>query len=77
MKNHPNKRILSSVLPSNLKRKYRKEQYLPILQEMKADGQGTLTTTDNTTGPKAIVFIKKPRTEPTSDSINSSASSKS
>ncbi|CAF3137833.1 unnamed protein product [Rotaria sp. Silwood2] len=76
IKNHPNERILLSVLPSNLKRKYTKEQYLPILRQMEADGHGTVTTTDNTTGPKAIVFIKKPRTEPPSDSMNSSTSSK-
>ena len=60
IKNHPNERILLSVIPSNLKRKYTKDQYLPILRQMEADGDGTWTTTDNVTGPKAIVFVKKP-----------------
>jgi hypothetical protein len=59
IKNHPNERILLSSLPSNLKRKYTKEQYLPILQQLEVDGHGIVTNTDNTTGPKAIVFIKK------------------
>ena len=76
IKNHPNERILLSVIPSNWKRKYTKDQYLPILRQMEADGDGTLTTTDNVTGPKAIVFVKKPQTEHPSDSINSSAISK-
>lgn len=57
-----------STLPSNLKRKYSKDQYLPILRELEQDGYGTLTNTDNTTGPKGIVFIKKPRMESISTS---------
>jgi hypothetical protein len=59
---------LLSTLPSNLKRKYTKEQYLPILQQLEIDGHGTVATTDNTTGPKAIVFVKKPRIAATTDS---------
>ena len=59
MKNYPNDRILLSTLPSNLKRKYSKEQYLSILRQMETGGHGTVATTDNTTKPKAVVFIKK------------------
>ena len=57
IKNHLNHRILLSTLPSNLKRKYTKGQYLSILRQMEIDGHGTVTTTDNTTGPKPVLFI--------------------
>ncbi|CAF1317066.1 unnamed protein product [Rotaria sordida] len=77
IKNHPSKRILLSVLPSNLKRKYTKDQYLPILRQMETDGEGTITTTENTTRPKAIVFIKKPRTEQASASSNNTTNDES
>lgn len=81
IRNHPSERILLSTLPSNLKRKYSKEQYLPILQQLEIDGHGAVTTADNTTGPKAIVFIKKQRitvpTEPTSSVLSSSVTSSS
>ncbi|CAF5143146.1 unnamed protein product, partial [Rotaria sp. Silwood1] len=77
IKNHPSERILLSTLPSNLKRKYTKEQYLPILQQLEADGHGIVTTTENTTGPKAICFAKKPRIEQPSESQNLIASSRS
>ncbi|CAF3058054.1 unnamed protein product, partial [Rotaria sp. Silwood2] len=77
VKNHPSERILLSILAANLKRKYTKEQYLPILRQMEADGEGTLTTTDNTTGPKALVFIKKRRSEQASESHNDTASNQS
>lgn len=40
---------------------------------METDGHGTVTTTDNTTGPKRIVFIKKAKIEPLSDSMTSAA----
>lgn len=30
-----------------------------ILQEMEEEGKGKIEETNNTTGPKAIVFIKK------------------
>jgi hypothetical protein len=69
IKNHPSERILLSTLPSNLKRKYSKEQYLPILQQLETDGHGTVTTTDNTTGPKAIVFVKRPRITTAAQSV--------
>lgn len=70
IKNHPNERILLSTLPSNLKRKYSKEQYLPILRELESEGHGKVTSTENTTGPKAIIFVKKPRIESSSESQN-------
>ncbi len=76
IRNHTNERILLSTLPSNLKRKYTKEQYLPIRGQLETDGHGAVTSTDNTTGPKAIVFVKKPRTEPTTESQNTITSSK-
>ena len=38
---------------------------------METGGHGTVTTTDNTTGPKAIVFIKKARIESQLDPMNS------
>lgn len=56
IRSHPSERILLSTLPSNLKRKYSKEQYLPILQQLEIDGHSTVTTTENTTGLKAIVL---------------------
>jgi len=77
IKNHPSERILLSTLPSNLKRKYTKEQYLPILRQLEADGHGTVTSTENTTGPKAICFVKKPRIEQPSESQNQITSSES
>ena len=61
--NHPSDRILLSSLPSNLKRKYTKEQYLPVLQQLAAEGHGTVASTENSTGPKATVFIKRKRSE--------------
>ncbi|CAF2824721.1 unnamed protein product [Rotaria sp. Silwood2] len=70
-------RILLSALPSNLKRKYTKEQYLPILRQLEADGHGTVTSTEKTSGPKAICFVKKPRLEQTSESQNPINSSRS
>lgn len=65
IKNHSSDRILLSTLPSNVKRKYTKEQYLQVLHDMQMDGDGVVTSTDNSTGPKAIVFVKKRRTDPT------------
>ena len=38
---------------------------------METDGHGTVTTTDNITGPKAVVFIKEARIESQLDPINS------
>ncbi|CAF4757512.1 unnamed protein product, partial [Rotaria sp. Silwood2] len=77
IKNHSSDRILLSALPSNLKRKYTKEQYLPILRQLEADGHGTVTSTEKTSGPKAICFVKKPRLEQTSESQNPINSSRS
>ncbi|CAF5034373.1 unnamed protein product [Rotaria magnacalcarata] len=59
IENHPSDRLLLSSLPANLKRKISKDQYLMILQEMEVEGKGKIEETHNTTGPKAIVFIKK------------------
>jgi hypothetical protein len=75
IKNHPSERILLSTLPSNLKRKYTKEQYLSILRQLETDGHGSVTSTDNTTGPKAIVYVKKRRIEPTTESQSTISSS--
>lgn len=63
IRNHANDRILLSTLPSNVKRKYTKDQYLQILHDMETDGDGVVTSTENSTGPKAVVFIKKRRIE--------------
>lgn len=63
IRNHANDRILLSTLPSNVKRKYTKDQYLQILHDMETDGDGVVTSSENSTGPKAVVFIKKRRIE--------------
>lgn len=59
IENHPHDRLLLSSLPANLKRKISKEQYLTILRQMEDEGKGKVEETNNITGPKAIVFIKK------------------
>ena len=59
---HPSDRLLLSSLPANLKRKISKDQYLVILQQMEEEGKGKIEETNNTTGPKAIVFTKKKKT---------------
>ena len=59
VENHPSDRLLLSSLPANLKRKISKDQYLIILRQMEEEGKGTIEETNNTTGPKGIVFTKK------------------
>ncbi|CAF4173227.1 unnamed protein product, partial [Rotaria magnacalcarata] len=63
IENHPSDRLLLSSLPANLKRKISKDQYLVILQQMEEEGKGKIEETNNTTGPKGIVFIKKKKTD--------------
>ncbi|CAF3784065.1 unnamed protein product [Rotaria sp. Silwood1] len=63
IENHPSDRLLLSSLPANLKRKISKDQYLNILRQMEEEGKGKIEETNNTTGPKAIVFIKKKKIE--------------
>ncbi|CAF1213442.1 unnamed protein product [Rotaria magnacalcarata] len=63
IENHPSDRLLLSSLPAILKRKISKDQYLVILQQMEEEGKGKIEETNNTTGPKGIVFIKKKKTD--------------
>ncbi|CAF4337124.1 unnamed protein product, partial [Adineta steineri] len=63
IENHPSDRLLLSSLPANLKRKISKDQYLLILRQMEEEGKGKIEETNNTTGPKAIVFTKKKKIE--------------
>lgn len=63
IENHPSDRLLLSTLPANLKRKITKDQYLVILQQMQEEGKGKIQETNNTTGPKGIVFVKKKKVE--------------
>ncbi|CAF1269647.1 unnamed protein product [Adineta steineri] len=63
IENHPSDRLLLSSLPANLKRKISKDQYLLILRQMEDEGKGKIEETNNTTGPKAIVFTKKRKIE--------------
>jgi hypothetical protein len=60
---HPSDRFLLSSFPANLKRKLNKDQYLSILKQLQDEGRGTIEESNNSTGPKAIVFIKKKKTQ--------------
>ncbi|CAF1477013.1 unnamed protein product [Adineta ricciae] len=68
---HPSDRLLLSSLPANLKRKISKDQYLVILRQMEEEGRGKVEETNNTTGPKAILFTK---TKKTTDHLNEASS---
>ncbi len=73
IQNHPSDRLLLSSLPANLKRKISKDQYLAILRQMEEEGKGKIEETNNTTGPKAIVFTKKKKIEQQSNEPSSSS----
>ncbi|CAF3310139.1 unnamed protein product [Rotaria socialis] len=63
IENHPSDRILLSSLPANLKRKITKDQYFVIFREMELEGKGKIEETNNVTGPKGVVFVKKKKTD--------------
>jgi hypothetical protein len=74
IENHPADRLLLSSLPANLKRKISKDQYLSILRQMEDEGKGKIEETNNTTGPKAIVFTKKKKIDHENNEASSSTS---
>lgn len=70
IENHPHDRLLLSSLPANLKRKISKDQYLTILRQMEDEGTGKIEETNNVTGPKAIVFVKKKKIDHPSNTVS-------
>ena len=73
IENHASDRLLLSSLPANLKRKISKDQYLSILRQMEEEGKGKIEETNNTTGPKAIVFMKKRKNDQQTNEPSSSS----